>query len=378
MNRIGMTQLEFCSVTEPLYFEGNRDAKIAKSVWGLTHPLQAEGEESLEHITGTVPASWIPDLLPWVEKGKLLYRNKSEELRFPPFPEKPRLHLIGIGDVGAHCALGLRLLGKDSLSLGIFARDSNASKAFSLELSQIRAANQETYPEVLPVSADELCNCDILVFAASAGVPERLLPGQDVRMMQYESNKKILSGYLEQMRQNGFRGFLLILSDPVDALCNFAAGVLQGILPRERILGLGLGVMHARACMYAEKIAPEYPIQGRPYGPHGEGLWIANSLERYDDSLSSELTRLTKEANLAIRALGAKPFYGPALSSGTLSILSLLRGEWFYGAAALSDIYFGSRIRLRNGILYVERNTVPQALYQRTEETVAILRRNPL
>lgn len=139
-------------------------------------------------------------------------------------------------------------------------------------------------------------------------------------------------------------------------------------------MGLGLGVMYARAYAYATEIAPEFAAEGAAYGPHGEGLWIANSVSHYDDDKSAQLTKLTKEANLAIRALGAKPYYGPALSSGALSVLSLLRGEWFHGAAPLSDVYFGSRIRVVDGVLYASYRTVPARLENRLMETLEKLR----
>ena len=37
--------------------------------------------------------------------------------------------------------------------------------------------------------------------------------------------------------------------------------------------------------------------EGRSFGPHGTGLFIANSLEHYDEALSQELTHLTVTAN---------------------------------------------------------------------------------
>lgn len=373
-NIIGQRTLENADPHRPLIYLGIRDPRTAKMTFGITHPLQVEGDESIEHVAGTVGYSWIPDLLPWVDNGLLHYQIANQARPFPAALSPARVHIIGLGDVGAHCALGLRLLGEDFLTLGVYARQYDAARAFAMELSHIRSANDELFPPVHAVAEEDLYNCDLLVFAASAGVPKTLEPGQDVRMMQYEKNKGILHGYLEGIKSAEFQGRLLVLSDPVDALCNYAAKELSGVLPRERILGLGLGVMHARAAAYAQVYAPEYPSEGRAYGPHGHGLWIANSLTAYDDAVSEQLTQLTKEANLAIRALGAKPFYGPALSSGALSIRSLLKGEWFYGAASLSDIYFGSRIRIANDILYVERMQVPSALQNRLTETLQILR----
>ena len=46
---------------------------------------------------------------------------------------------------------------------------------------------------------------------------------------------------------------------------------------------------------------------------------LANSIDRYDDALSRELTEKVKRANLDMRALGFKPYAAPALSSGALA-----------------------------------------------------------
>jgi hypothetical protein len=150
-------------------------------------------------------------------------------------------------------------------------------------------------------------------------------------------------------------------------------GAIGSRLARDCV-SLGLGVMAARAAFYAKEIAPEFLHEGRAYGPHGEGLWIANSLTDYDDARSKALTEAAKTANLTIRAHGKKPFYGPSLSSGAYTLLAWLRGEWFYGSIALKDIYFGCRVRQKDGYLQIEHQTVPGALDRRLEETVHILR----
>ena len=82
--------------------------------------------------------------------------------------------------------------------------------------------------------------------------------------------------------------------------------------------------MNARAMYYARRDPrfASYLTEGRAFGPHGEGLIIANSIRHYDDRLSRELTELTKHANLEMREMGYKPYVAPALSSGALSLLS--------------------------------------------------------
>ena len=96
---------------------------------------------------------------------------------------------------------------------------------------------------------------------------------------------------------------------------------------------------------------------------------IANSISGYDDALSRELTEKTKTANLRLRELGFKPYVAPALSSGALSLLATIRGQWHYGSVFLGGVYFGVRNRYTPAGQEIESLELPQALVERLEET---------
>ena len=175
------------------------------------------------------------------------------------------------------------------------------------------------------------------------------------------------------------------MSDPVDPLCRAAylasnrdeAGNLdhQGLLP-EQIRGLGLGVMNARAAYFAKR-DPRYAsflTEGRSFGPHGQGLVLANSIAHYDDALSQALTAEVLSANLRIRELGFKPFVAPAVSSGAMQLLLLLRGEWHCASLPLGDVFFGCRSRLTPLGPETEALPLPPQLLSRLQESEAFLR----
>ena len=105
--------------------------------------------------------------------------------------------------------------------------------------------------------------------------------------------------------------------------------------------------MNARAAYYAKQDPrlASFLTEGRSFGPHGTGLFIANSIEHYDEAISQELTHLTVTANLWMRELGFKPYVAPALSSGALSILLTLRGAWHCGSVFLDGIFMGVKNR---------------------------------
>lgn len=99
---------------------------------------------------------------------------------------------------------------------------------------------------------EDLFDCDMFVFCASRSVPEVGSNVTDVRMIQYESNSKIIEPYARMAREKGFKGIFAVVSDPVDQLCYRVYhssnidenGKFDGKgLQAEQVRGYGLGVM---------------------------------------------------------------------------------------------------------------------------------------
>ena len=239
-------------------------------------------------------------------------------------------------------------------------------------------------PEVEPVDGDRLFDCDVFLFAAARAVPP-VGAGGDVRMAQLAANRPLAEHYARLAREKRFPGLFLVMSDPVDPLCRAAylaanrdeTGVFdgRGLLP-EQIRGLGLGVMNARAAYFAKR-DPRYAAfltEGRSFGPHGQGLVIADSIVHYNDALSRELTAEVLSANLRIRELGFKPYVAPAVSSGAMQLLLLLRGGWHCASLPLGDVYFGCRSRLTPLGSETEALPLPPQLLARLQASEAHLR----
>lgn len=302
--------------------------------------------------------------------------------------EKWRINVVGLGDVGGTLVSGLRLLGSDCISqIGIYDIDENKVRRWELETNQIiDPTGTVTYPAVLPITEEQLFDCDMFIFCVTVGVPSLSENSTDVRIVQYEGNSRIIKEYALSARSRGFKGIFAVVSDPVDLLCKAAfsfsntdsSGKLdfEG-LAAEQIRGYGLGVMHARAAYFAglNPSTAHYIKEGRAFGPHGEGLIIADSIERYNDLLSKTLTEKVKTANLEIRKLGFKPYIAPALSSGCLSILAAIRGQWHYSATFLGGVYWGTRNRLLTTGIELERLPIPAELFCRLEDTYESLRK---
>ena len=134
--------------------------------------------------------------------------------------------------------------------------------------------------------------------------------------------------------------------------------------------------MNARAAYYAKKDEArfgQFLAEGRAFGPHGKELVIADSILHYNDTLSCELTEKVVTANLAVRELGFKPYVAPAMSSGAISLLLTLRGEWHYGSVFLGGAFMGCKTRMTAMGQQTECLPLPDALYARIQAAEAAL-----
>ena len=340
-------------------------------------------------------------LIDFMERGKLravnacqcgweeILKEGGEGAAGPAFlpSGKKRVNILAIGDVGSNLLTGLHLLGGDCISeIGICDLDEKVTARWAFEQNQIAYPwDYDRLPEVRAIQAEQLFDADVVVFVASKGIPPVGSGVKDVRMYQFENNRKIVGMYARRARKCGFRGLFCQVSDPVDPLAKTALlesnrneeGELdwKGLRP-EQVQGFGLGVMNARAAYYAKRDPrfKKFLTEGRSFGPHGQELVVADSILNYDDELSRELTEKVVTANLEMRALGFKPFVAPAFSSGALSILLLLRGEWHCGSVYLGGAFMGVKNRYTPDGLETEVLPLPEKLFSRIREAEETLK----
>lgn len=314
------------------------------------------------------------------------YKNWKESLK-KRSPKSWKINIVGLGDVGGTLLTGLRLLGGKYISeIGIYDRDKSKIARWEFEANQILSPNpSEEFPEVFELKDEDIFDCDMFIFCVSKGVPTLGSKIIDVRLAQFEGNSKIVNQYARIAREEKFKGIFAVVSDPVDLLCKSAflasnKNVLgefdsNGLFP-EQIRGFGLGVMNARACYYAKKDPNlvHYLKEGRAFGPHGEGLIIADSIRNYDEAKSDKLTRRTQNANIELRQIGFKPYIAPALSSGSLSIISAIKGEWHYSSTFIGGTYIGARNRIINGETELEMLELNHDLFNKIQNTYNYLK----
>ena len=380
----------------PIYYLVEGDPVLGRGSFKVNHPGQLRAPHGLE----VLDASRLPEfpldgpLSAALEAGQLTAVNTGRAgwesvLSAAPSTGKKRLNILAIGDVGSTLLTGLKLLGGDVLSsIGICDVSEQVTARWEFELGQIALPwNYDAMPEVDVIPPEKLFDGDLFVFVASKGIPPVGSQVQDVRMAQFQANAGIVKHYARMARAANYQGLWCAVSDPVDPLAKTAYLESnkdengnwdgRGLRP-EQVQGFGLGVMNARAAYYAkrdEKLS-SFLTEGRSFGPHGTGLWIANSIDRYDEGISQELTQKTVTANLWMRELGFKPYVAPALSSGALSILLTLRGEWHCGSVFLDGIFMGVKNRYTPAGVETELlPRIPDQLFGHIQEAAEELKR---
>ncbi|MDO6354202.1 lactate dehydrogenase [Caloramator sp. CAR-1] len=377
---------EQCFKQDIIYFFGRMPLAKSRRSFVVTSPSELFlKEEDIEILNQNMDFYELPiRLIDKITQRKLIYinTNYSDWQDFYSFKANfNKINIIGLGDVGGILLTGLRLMGKNIIeSIGIYDKNIEKMKRWFYEANQIlESFSKDKYPKVSILNEEDIFDCDILIFCVSSNVPGLNEKG-DVRMLQFEGNSKIITQVAKNARKNGFKGIFAVVSDPVDLLCKVAFvesnknenGTFdyKGLKP-EQIIGFGLGVMNARASFYSKLIngAENYDTEGRVFGPHGRDIVVANSIVNYDDEVSIELTERVKNANIDVRMTGFKPFIAPALSSGALSIISLIKGDWFYGSTFIGGTYFGCKMRINKSFIEIERNPLNERLLNRIKES---------
>lgn len=365
-----------------------REPLAGRETFPVTDAALLTDREGVDTLCVSQDAPQIPpELAAAIASGRVRAVNgehpRWQEL-LPPLPHKKkfRVNLLGLGDVGSTLLIGLRLLGGDVISsIGICDLRENVPERWEFELNQIQLPDAyDSMPPVECIAPESLFAGDVFLFCASRFVPDTAVKDGDVRMAQYRLNRELVTAYAQMARRASYKGLFCVVSDPVDPLCRAALlesnrgknGEMDGVgLFPHQIRGFGLGVMNARAAYFAKKEPRfrQFLADGRSFGPHGEDLVLADSVTRYNDALSRELTERTAHANLEMRRMGFKPFVAPALSSGALSLLLCLRGQWHYSSSYLGGVFMGGRNRTTPSGIEFERLPLPESLLLRLRET---------
>jgi len=179
--------------------------------------------------------------------------------------KRPKISIIGSGFVGSTCAHWAA-----SKELGdIVLIDINGDSAKGKALDLFEASPVEGFDSHLQGGSDYALTKDSDVVVITAGIPRK--PGMS-RDDLLATNSKIVKEVAEQVAKHSPNCILIIVSNPLDAMCHVAINATK--FPRERVIGMA-GVLDGarfRSFVAMECGVSVEDVQGFTLGGHGDTM----------------------------------------------------------------------------------------------------------
>jgi malate dehydrogenase len=252
---------------------------------------------------------------------------------------RPKISVIGAGFVGSTCAHWAA-----SKELGdVVLIDINGDSAKGKALDLFEAAPVEGFDSALQGGSDYALTAGSDVVIITAGLPRK--PGMS-RDDLLATNAKIVSECASQSAKFSPNAVLIIVSNPLDAMCHIA--MKASGFPRERVLGMA-GVLDGarfRSFIALETGVSVEDIQAFVFGGHGDTMV---PMPRYVTVGGIPLMQmLSKEKIDAIVERTRK---------GGAEIVNLLKtGSAYYAPAA-------SAVQMAEAIVRDKKRILPCAVY---------------
>ena len=245
-----------------------------------------------------------------------------------------RAVIIGCGGVGA--AIGYSVMMSDMMDEVVFL-DPEKDRMEGEVLDIDQGIGHMSHTVIRSGDYTDCADCDIIII--TAGRNRR--PGES-RSDLLEGNKQILTGILENIKPHYNQSFIIIISNPVDALTQVAYEC--GWIPANKLCGTGCLLDTTRwICEIAKYVkADKRDITGWSVGEHGSNqhiLWDSVSVAGqpiqdyckaqgilWDDEVKEHLQKNVTDMGAVIIARKGRTQYGIA-GVTTYLVKSLLGNE---------------------------------------------------
>lgn len=239
-------------------------------------------------------------------------------------PVRPRIAIIGAGNIGGELAgiLARKQLGNVVL-LDLPERESLA-KGKALDLEQ-DCAIQGYDAHISGTSAWAECE-DASVVIVTAGIPRK--PGMS-RDDLLSVNLKIVRPVAEQIRRWAKGAFVIVLSNPLDAMVYEMKRVTG--FPRERVVGMAGVLDSARLQLFlARELGTSVKdVRAMVLGGHGDTMVPVTSYCTVDgipvrqmitqEQLSQIVRRTAEGGGEIVKLMGTSAYWAPARSAVTMA-----------------------------------------------------------
>jgi malate dehydrogenase len=299
-------------------------------------------------------------------------------------PARRKVTVVGAGNVGATCAQVLAT--RDYADVVLVDIKENLPQGKALDLNQLGAV-LGFEPRVTGSNGyEETAGSDVVVI--TAGLPRS--PGMS-RDDLVTTNEKIVGSVTEQVVAQSPDAILVIVSNPLDAMCHVAKNVSG--FPKERVVGQAgiLDTARFRTFIAWETGASVKDVQALVLGGHGDQMVPVVSATTVggvpltqlvpQERIDAMVERTAKGGGEVVQLLGTSAWYAPGAAAAQmvdaivldekriLPCTALLEGE--YG---IDGLYMGVPVKLGadgvEEIVEVELTERERALLEASAEAV--------
>ena len=255
---------------------------------------------------------------------------------------KTKVTVVGAGNVGATVAQGIAL--KELADVVLVDIVEGVPQGKSLDLME--TAPVEKYDSILRGTNDYDGTEDSDVVVITAGLPRK--PGMSRDDLLWK-NEEIVSGVTAEVAKRSPNSILIVVSNPLDAMCEVARRVSK--FPRERVLGMA-GVLDSarmRAFIAMELNVSVENTHAFVLGGHGDTMV---PLPRYSTVAGIPITELISQERIAAIVDRTR--------NGGAEIVNLLKTSAWYAPGA-------STVEMVEAILKDKRKILPCAAFLKGE-----------
>jgi malate dehydrogenase len=295
-----------------------------------------------------------------------------------------KVTVVGAGNVGATCAQ--ELARRDYCDVALVDIKDGLAEGKALDINQA-AAVLGYEPRVVGSTEYEItAGSDVVVI--TAGVPRT---GDMSRDDLVSTNEKIVGSVTEQVVKESPDAILIVVSNPLDAMCHVAKNVSGW--PKNRVFGMAGILDTARFATFIawETGASVKDVTAMVLGGHGDQMVSVVSATSVggvplrklvsDDRIAELVARTAKGGGELVSLLGTSAWYAPGAAAGQI-VDSIMLDEkrvlpctaYLEGEYGIEDLYMGVPVKLGAAgieeIIELELSEDEQRLLRESAEAV--------
>ena len=270
-----------------------------------------------------------------------------------------KITIVGAGNTGATCAQVLAL--RDYADVVIVDIVENLPQGIALDMDQAGPVLGYEAKVTGSNGYEETAGSDVVVI--TAGVPRK--PGMS-RDDLVTTNEKIVGSVTEQTVAQSPEAILIVVSNPLDAMCHVAKNVSR--FPKERVFGQAgiLDTARFRTFIAWETGASGKDVQALVLGGHGDQMVSVVSATTVggvpltklvgSDRVDELVQRTAKGGGEVVELLGTSAWYAPGAATAQMVHAVMLDEKrvlpctaYLEGEYGIDGLYMGVPVKLGAG-----------------------------